>query len=121
RDAQEPPDFGVGVTGETEVALTEEFEMMSTAPARGAPGADDTGDGLPAVLALGESGDLSELADPAELAAGCRRRPAAGLTRRPPAPAAGPARRARARARARVVRAAVRAAARRPRAAPDPQ
>ena len=34
--------IGVGVTGETEVALTEEFEMMSTAPARGGPAAEDT-------------------------------------------------------------------------------
>src|ERR1700756_5804911 len=69
REAQGPPESGVGVTGETEVALTEEFEMMSTAPARGGPGADDTDDGLPPVLALGETGDLSEFADPAELAA----------------------------------------------------
>jgi len=48
--------------------------MMSTAPARGRPGADDTDDRLPSVLALGETGDLSEgdlseLADPEELAA----------------------------------------------------
>jgi RNA polymerase sigma-B factor len=48
--------------------LTEEFEMMSTAPARGAPGADDADSGLPSVLELGESPDLGGLSDPAELA-----------------------------------------------------
>src|SRR5271169_7235382 len=58
RDAQGPPEFGVGVTGETEVALTEEFEMMSTAPARGGPGADDTSNVLPVVLELSEAADL---------------------------------------------------------------
>jgi RNA polymerase sigma-B factor len=50
------------VTGETEVALTEEFEMMS-APARGA--AADDPDGLaPAVLELTAEGDPGEEVPP---------------------------------------------------------
>ncbi len=46
--------------------------MMSTAPARGRPGADDADCGLPPVLELGDTSglggnpELSELADPAE-------------------------------------------------------
>ena len=47
------------MTGETEVALTEEFEMLS-ASARVGPGSDDA-DGLgPAVLELSDAGDLPE-------------------------------------------------------------
>src|ERR1700739_615204 len=64
RDAQEPPESGVGVTGETEVALTEEFEMMSTASARGGPGSDDADNRLPSVLELGETPDLGRLPGP---------------------------------------------------------
>ena len=62
-----------GVTGETEteVSLTEESEMMTTAPARGLPGADDADGTLPAVLELSAESDLAEaveFADAGELA-----------------------------------------------------
>ncbi|HSR84306.1 MAG TPA: RNA polymerase sigma factor SigF [Streptosporangiaceae bacterium] len=58
------------MTGETEVALTEEFETMSTAPARGGPAADGTDGVVPAVLELGDAEELAEvpeLADTGEL------------------------------------------------------
>src|SRR5258708_5948832 len=60
RDAQGPPKLGVGVTGETEVALTEEFEMMSTAAARGGPAADDSDNVLPVLLERSEAPDLGD-------------------------------------------------------------
>jgi hypothetical protein len=58
------------VTGETEVTLTEEFEMMSTAPAREGPAADDTDGVVPAVLELSDAEELAgvvEIADPEDL------------------------------------------------------
>jgi RNA polymerase sigma-B factor len=63
--------------------LTEEFEMMSTAPARGGPAADDTEGILPAVLELDETaalGDDGGLADVADVAAVAELAEAAELT-----------------------------------------
>ncbi len=48
------------MTGEIEVSLTEEFETMSTAAARGAPAADDTESILPAVLELSDAAELTD-------------------------------------------------------------
>ena len=63
------------MTGETGVALTEESEMMSTAPARGAPGADDTDGVVPGVLDLSDADELAgvaELTDAGDLPAAAR-------------------------------------------------
>ena len=54
------------MTGETEVALTEEFEMMSTAAARGGSAADDTDPLVPVVLELAEAVDLPDDLTPRE-------------------------------------------------------
>jgi RNA polymerase sigma-B factor len=62
--------------------LTEEFEMMSTAPARGGPAADDTEGILPTVLELDQTADLGDggLADVADVAAVAELAEAAELT-----------------------------------------